>query len=301
MSRVVVAGSSGFLGTQLRQELGRRGHEVTALVRRPARIGESTWNPYAGMLDPDVIEAADVVVNLAGSSTFGNPHSRRWSQRLHDSRVTTTRVLAETIAASRRRPAYLAGNAVGWYGDHGSQRVGESADSRGHTLMTQVCRDWQDAARPAVEAGGRVAFLRTSPVIERTSPPLKQLIPVFRAGLGARVGNGRQRMPMISLRDWLGGVLHLVEHDIDGPVNLTCPQPPTNAEFTDTLARQVGRKPLLAVPAPAIRLGAGRLSPELLGSVDARPDVLTAAGFEFRDPDVAAILKTALARSSERA
>lgn len=295
MAHVVIAGSSGFLGSHLRQELTRRGHEVTALVRRTARSGESTWNPYAGMLDPEVIESADVVVNLAGSPTLGNPHSRRWSQRLRESRVTTTRVLAETVAASSRRPAFLAGNAIGWYGDHGAQRVGENADSRGHTLMTSVCRDWQAAAGPAVDAGGRVAFLRTSPVIDRAAAPLKQLLPLFRAGLGTRLGDGRQRMPMVSLRDWVGGVAHVVEHDVAGPVNVTCPRPPTNAEFTDELAGQVGRRSMLAVPSPAIRLGAGRLSPELLSSVDARPDVLTAAGYEFRDPDVAAILRAALA------
>jgi uncharacterized protein (TIGR01777 family) len=300
MGRVVVAGSSGFLGTHLREGLERRGHEVVALVRRPAGAGESTWDPAAGTLDRDVIESADVVVNLAGSPTFGNPHSHRWSQRLRDSRVTTTRVLAEAVAASASRPAFLAGNAIGWYGDHGTQPVGESADSRGHTLMTSVCRDWQDAARPAVEAGGRVAFLRTSPVIDRSSPPLRQLVPVFRAGLGTRVGDGRQRMPMVSLRDWVGGVLHVLEHDISGPVNITCPHPPTNAEFTDELARQLGRKALLAVPAVAISIGAGRLSPELLGSVDARPEVLTATGYVFQDADVAAVLSAALAPAEQR-
>jgi uncharacterized protein (TIGR01777 family) len=294
MVRVVVAGSSGFLGTHLGEELRGRGHEVVALVRRPAGAGESTWDPDAGLLDRDVIESADVVVNLAGSPTFGNPHSRRWSRRLRSSRVTTTRVLAEAIAAASSRPAYLAGNAIGWYGDHGSQPVGESADSRGHTLMTSVCRDWQDAARPAVEAGGRVAFLRTSPVLHRTAPPLRQLVPLFRAGLATRVGSGRQRMPMVSLRDWLGGVVHLVENDVAGPVNLTCPRTPSNAEFTEELARQLGRPALLAVPAPVIRLGAGRLSPEVLSSVDARPDVLTAAGYRFHDPDVAAVLTAAL-------
>jgi uncharacterized protein (TIGR01777 family) len=298
MARVVIAGSSGFLGTHLRQELLRRGHEVTALVRRRAHAGESTWNPYAGLLDPDVVEAADVVVNLAGSPTLGNPHSRRWSQRLRDSRVTTTRVLAEAVAASGKHPAFVAGNAIGWYGDHGAQPVAEDADSRGHTLMTSVCRDWQAAAQPAVEAGGRVAFLRTSPVIDRAAPPLKQLLPLFRAGLGTRLGDGRQRMPMVSLRDWVGGVTHVVEHDIAGPVNVTCPRPPTNAEFTDELAHQLGRRSLLAVPSTAIRFGAGRLSPELLASVDARPEVLTASGYVFHDPGVAAILDTALNASA---
>jgi uncharacterized protein (TIGR01777 family) len=295
MAHVVVSGASGFLGAHLREALARRGDRVTALVRRTAGDGESAWDPYAGRLDPSLIEAADVVVNLAGSSTFGNPHSQKWSQQLRESRVTTTRVLAEAIGASARRPAYLAGNAIGWYGDHGTDRVGESADSRGDTLMTSVCREWQDAAGAAVAAGGRVVFLRTSPVIDRSSPPLRQLVPLVRAGLATRIGDGSQRMPMVSLRDWVGGVLHLVDHEVAGPVNLTCPRPPTNAEFTQELARQLGRRARLAVPSAVIRLGAGRLSPELLGSVDARPDVLTAAGFEFRDPDVSAVLRAALA------
>jgi uncharacterized protein (TIGR01777 family) len=301
MAHVVVAGSSGFLGSHLCDELVRRGHAVTRLVRRPASPGESRWDPYAGVLDPGVVESADVLVNLAGTSTFGNPHSRRWSRRLRESRVTTTRVLAGAIADSARRPAFLAGNAVGWYGDHGSQPVGESADSRGHTLMTSVCRDWQDAAGPAAEAGGRVAFLRTSPVLDRTSPPLRQLVPVFRAGLGTRIGDGRQRMPMISLRDWIGGVVHVLEGDISGPVNLTCPQPPTNAAFTDELARQLGRRAVVGIPATAIRIGAGRLSAELLGSVDARPEVLTAAGYRFRDPDGPAVISAALGRAASAA
>src|SRR3954447_22752470 len=114
MAHVVVAGSSGFLGSHLSAELSRRGHDVTALVRRPARSGESSWDPYSGVLDPNVVETADIVVNLAGSPTIGNPHSRHWSQRLRDSRVSTTRVLAEAIAESARRPAFVAGNAVGW-------------------------------------------------------------------------------------------------------------------------------------------------------------------------------------------
>lgn len=294
MARVLVAGSSGFLGTHLCTELSRRGHQVTRLVRRPARSGESAWSPAEGLLDRGVVEASDVVVNLAGSPTFGNPHSRRWSDDLRRSRVTTTRVLAEAVAASAEPPAYLAGNAVGWYGDHGPHPVGESADSRGHTLMTDVCRAWQDAAAPAVAAGGRVAFLRTSPVIDRSAPPLRQLLTLFRAGLGARIGDGRQRMPLVSLRDWVGGVVHVLESDLSGPVNVTCPHTPTNARFTDELARLVGRRALLAIPRTAVRVGAGRLSPELLGSVDARPDALVAAGYRFRDPDVGAVLRTAL-------
>ena len=295
MSHVVIAGASGFLGSNLRRELAARGPRVTALSRRPARgEHESQWDPYRGVLDRSLIASADVVVNLAGSPTIGNPHSRRWSDQLRRSRVITTRLLAEAVAGAAHRPAFLAGNAVGWYGDHGSQPVPETADSRGHSLMTSVCRDWQEAARPAVAAGARVCFLRTAPVLDADSAPLKQLRPLFRAALGGRLGSGRQHMPMVSLRDWVGGVAHLVDSDIAGPVNLCCPVTPTNAEFTRALAAALRRPAPLAVPAPVLRSATGRLSPEVLGSVDARPEVLQRAGYVFRDPDVDAVVRTAL-------
>lgn len=295
--RVVIAGASGFLGSHLGEELGRRGHEVVALVRRPADgAGESTWDPYARIYDRGVIEDADVVVNLAGSPTVGIPYSTRWSRNLRRSRVTTTRVLAEAVAHSARPPAYLAGNAVGWYGDHGEEPVTEEADSRGTALMTLVCREWQAATTPAVEAGARVCVLRTAPVMDRRAAPLKQLALLFRAGLGARLGDGRQRMPMISLRDWVGAVAHLSEHDsASGPVNLGCPETPTNAEFTDALARAVGRRARLAVPAPLIRLGAGPLAPEALGSVNLRSEALVAWGYRFRDRTADDVVRAGLA------
>ena len=294
--QIVMAGASGFLGTHLTAELERRGHSVTRLVRRPTSgAGESTWDPYAATYERDVIERADVVVNLAGTPTAGNPHSQKWADQLRESRVITTRVLARAIADASSTPAYLAGNGISWYGDHGAQELTESSDSRGHALLTQVTRDWQAAAEPALDAGSRVCFLRTAPVMDRSAPPLKQLRLLFSLGLGARLGDGRQYMAMISLRDWVGGVVHLAEHDTaSGPVNLCCPRTPTNAEFTAELARAVHRPAFVAVPRIGIRLGAGRMAPELLGSLNVRPAALEAAGYEFRDHDVREVLAAAL-------
>ena len=294
---IVIAGASGFLGTHLGEELVRRGHAVIGLVRRPTSApDESTWDPYAGVYDRDLFERADVVVNVAGTPMIGIPYSRRWARELRESRVTTTRVLAEAIADSGRRPAYLAGNALGWYGDHGQEPVTEESDSRGDSLLTGVSRDWQDAATPAVEAGARVCFLRTAPVMDRRAAPLKQLKVLFRLGLGARLGDGRQRMPMISLRDWVGATAHLAEHDeVSGPVNLCCPQTPTNGEFTAALAHEVHRRALLFAPQVAVRLGAGPLAPEALGSIDLRPAVLEASGYRFRDRTVHEVVRAGLA------
>ncbi|MDN4161730.1 TIGR01777 family oxidoreductase [Nocardioides abyssi] len=294
--RIVIAGSSGFLGSHLVDALRERGHDVTRLVRRPsAAPDESTWAPERDEVDASVVAGADVVVNLAGSPTLGNPHSSAWARELRESRVTSTRVLAEAVAAAASPPAYLAGNGISYYGDHGDQVLTEDSDSRGHALLTEVTREWQAAAQRAVEAGARVCYLRTAPVMDRRAAPLKTLLPLFKAGLGARLGSGRQHMAMISLRDWLAAVVFLAEHDtVSGPVNLTCPETPTNAEFTRALARAVHRPAVLPVPSFALRAGAGAMAPELLGSLNVRPAALEAAGFEFRDRDVAAVLASGL-------
>ncbi len=294
---VVIAGSSGFLGTHLRDELGRRGHRLTRLVRRSGSgPDESTWDPDGGDVDTRLVQHADVVVNLAGSPLVGNPHSDRWARAVRHSRVTTTRVLAETIAAAPgTKPAFLAGNGISWYGDHGSVALTERSDTRGHAFLTEVTRDWQAAADPAVAAGARVCVLRTAPVMDRRSVPLGQLRLLFRAGLGGPIGNGQQYMPQISLRDWIGAVSHLAEHpDASGPVNLCCPTTPTNAEFTAALADAVHRPAFARVPAPVVRVAMGPMAPEVLGSVNAQPAALHEWGYDFADPDVGAVLATGL-------
>ncbi|GEP34207.1 hypothetical protein NSZ01_19750 [Nocardioides szechwanensis] len=294
---IVLAGGSGFLGTHLRDELLRRGHTVTTLVRRAAEgAGESTWDPYQGVVDHDLVASADAVVNLAGSPTAGNPHSKTWARDLRASRVRTTRALADAIAAADTPPAFLAGNGISYYGDHGSQVLTESSDSRGHALLTQVTREWQAAADPAVDAGARVCILRTSPVMDRRSAPLKQLRTVFKTGLGARLGDGRQHMAMISLRDWVDAVAHLAEHpSASGAFNLCCAETPTNAEFTKALAKALSRPAFAVVPGPLLKVGAGEMAPELLGSLNVRPAALEASGYAIQDRDVHAVLHTALA------
>jgi uncharacterized protein (TIGR01777 family) len=297
--QVLLAGSSGFLGSHLADALRADGHEITRLVRRaPTSTDEVRWDPYNSRLPQAVVDEADVVVNLAGSPTAGNPHSSVWAHDLRESRVTTTLVLAEAVARSHRfgtgHAAYVAGSAMAYYGDHGNELVDESGTSNGGSFMTSVVREWEAATMPARRAGARVALVRTAPVMDRSSAPLRQLLPLFKLGLGARLGDGRQYFPMISLRDWVGGVRHLVHNDISGPANLCCPITPTNAEFTDALARAVGRRARLGVPSRLLEVGAGRVSPELLGSTRLRPDVLPDAGYIFRDHDVRDVLAAAL-------
>ena len=293
--RILMAGSSGFLGTHLREHFAGRGHEVVRLVRRPAGAGEVPWSPYDGSLDVTAVEAADVVVNLAGSPTLGNPHSRNWARALRRSRVTTTSVLAQAIAASERKPAFLAGNAIGFYGDHGDEVVTEASASVGDSLLSQVTREWQQATQPAADAGARVCVIRTAVVQDRRSAPLKQQVLQFSLGAGGRLGPGTQYYPAVTVRDWAAAVAFLGEHDeVSGPVNVCMPQPPTNAEFTQALAERLHRPAVLNVPAAVIRVAAGPMAPEALGSVRAVPQVLLDAGFTFADPDIGAVLDTAL-------
>lgn len=294
--KILVAGASGFLGTHLVAELRQRGHSVVTLTRGGASgPDQSAWDPYTGTVDRGLVAGMDVVINLAGSPTLGNPHSKKWARELRESRVTTTRVLAEAIAAAPTPPAFLAGNGISYYGDHGSEVLIESSDSRGDALLTSVTKQWQEAAGSAEVAGSRVCILRTAPVMDRRAAPLKQLALLFKLGLGARLGTGQQYMAMVSLRDWVGGVVHLAEHETAaGPFNLCCSQTPTNGEFTRALAAALHRPAFVVAPRALLRVAAGEMASELLGSLNVRPEALENSGYVIADPDVTAVLATAL-------
>lgn len=293
---IVVAGASGFLGSHLVDHLREHGHTVTRLVRRPPRAAdESRWDPQAGTIDAGVVTSAQAVVNLAGSPLMGNPHSKKWATEVVRSRVATTRLLAETIVSAERPPAFLAGNGISFYGDHGAEPVDEHTEPRGEAFLSGVTQLWEAAASPAVDAGARVCILRTAPVMDRSNPPLKLMLMPFRLGLGARIGDGQQHFPMISLRDWVGAVTHLIETGTAaGRFNLCCPLTPTNDEFTKALAGAVGRRARLSVPRFVVDKAAGRLAPEAIGSIRAEPAALEREEYEFRDRDVRDVLATAL-------
>ena len=293
--RFLIAGSSGFLGTQLRERLHAEGHAVTRLVRRPPGEGEVQWDPYDAPLRPEVVDQHDVVVNLAGSPLTGNPHSKRWADELLRSRVTTTRVLAEAIASSERKPAFLAGNGSSWYGDRGDTPLCESEPSTGEAFMTMVTREWQAATAAAQAAGARVCVLRSAPVIDRRNLPWKAMFPAFRLGIGGMAGSGEQYLPAISARDWIGAAVHVaLDESVSGPVNLSCPEAPRHREFVKGLGHLLHRPTVVRVPSAVVRVAAGRMAPEVLGSTRPVPEVLLSSGYSFRDPDVTAILQQGL-------
>src|SRR4051812_6128038 len=232
--RILMAGASGFLGTRLAERLRGAGHDITRLVRRPAQQSdEATWQPAQGQLDPALVAAADVVVNLSGAGVGDKRWSARYKTELRSSRVDTTGTIARAIRqlpAEDRPGTLIQASAVGWYGDTGDREVTEEAPA-GNTFLADLCRVWEAAARPAEDAGTRVVLLRTGLPIDGSGGLLKPLLLPFRLGAGAKIGGGRQWMPWIALPDWLAAAEFLIDReDVAGPVNVVAPLPVTNAE-----------------------------------------------------------------------
>ncbi|GGL97362.1 MULTISPECIES: TIGR01777 family oxidoreductase [Micromonospora] len=296
--RILMAGASGFLGTRLVDRLGTDGHQVTRLVRRPARSGdERRWNPSAGQLDPAVVAEADAVVNLAGAGVGDRRWTDDYRRLIRTSRVDSTGTLARAIAglpAADRPKLLLNASAVGWYGDTGDRVVEEDAPA-GEGFLADVCRVWEAATRPAEDAGVRVVRLRTGLPLHRDGGLLKpQLLP-FKLGVAGRLGSGRQWLPWISMADWLAVAVFLLDRDdLAGPVNGVGPAPVTNAEFTREFARQLHRPAIVPIPALALKVVLGGFAQEALTSTRVLPGVLSGAGFEYRHPDLASALHAAL-------
>ena len=293
-----MAGAPGFLGTRLVTRLRAEGRDVTRLVRRPARSGdEATWRPSAGELDPALVAAADAVVNLAGAGVGDKRWTAAYKGVIRSSRVDTTGTLARAIshlAAVDRPRALLQGSAVGWYGDTGDRPVEEDAPA-GSGFLADVCRVWEAAARPAEDAGVRVALLRTGLPLSDDGGLLKpQLLP-FKLGVGGKLGSGRQWVPWMSLQDWLDAVVFLLgRDDIAGPVNLVGPEPVTNATFTEVFARELHRPAVMPIPGFGLRALLGEFAGEALRSQRVIPGVLRRAGFTWTHPTLPSALHTAL-------
>jgi uncharacterized protein (TIGR01777 family) len=294
--QVLISGASGFLGSKLARSLAADGHQVRRLVRHaPQAADEIRWDPARGKLDPVAVADADAVINLSGANINGRRWTEKYKRELRDSRIDTTSTLAKTIAAADRKPAVLVNaSAVGCYGDTGDQPVDERSP-RGTGFLADLCRDWEAATAPAEDAGVRVAHIRTGFPLDRDGGLLKPLLLLFRLGGGGKLASGRQYMSWISMPDWLGAVRFLLDRDdLAGPVNLTSPEPVTNAEFTQALGRQVHRPTLVPVPRLGLRAVLGELGDEAVASQRVLPGVLTEAGYEFRYPDLAPALRWAV-------
>ena len=296
--RIVITGATGLIGSALAAALDRDGIEVTRLVRRPpASPAQVRWDPTAtaGKLDPAVLSGAGGVVHLSGAPVAGGRWTPARKQQLRDSRITSTRAITEAIAAAPvPPPVLLCASAIGWYGGDTGDRAVTESDPAGRGFLATLVRDWE-ATAAAAPAGTRVVSMRSGLVLAGRGGILGPLLPLFRLGLGARLGTGRQYLSWISRTDEVRAIRFLLDHaDMAGPVNLTAPAPVTNAEFTAALARAVHRPALLTVPAVALRAGLGEASGELLGSLRVLPQKLEQAGFSFRYPAIGEALAAEL-------
>jgi uncharacterized protein (TIGR01777 family) len=294
---VVVGGASGFLGTALTAHLRAGGHEVTRLVRSDdSAVDASAWDPATGRIDQVLIDRADAVVNLSGSPISKWPRTASRRREILSSRVDATATLAKAVARSSTPTVFISGSGMSWYGTSRQGEVLTEAASPGSGFLADVSQQWEAAAAPAIESGARTCFVRTSLVLSRDGGVLALMLPAWKLGGGARLGSGRQHMSLISRHDWVRGARFLLEHDTaSGPFNFAMPEGVTNTEFTKALGVAVHRPAVLAVPAFAVKAALGGISDDLLGSLRVFPAALADAGFTFADPDLRAILDSALA------
>lgn len=295
--RVLVSGSTGLIGSSLVESLQATDHTPVRLLRSGARDQGAArfWNPATGKFAEDTLEDIDAVVHLAGEPIA----DRRWSEdqktRILESRTTTTALLAHAIADAENPPSvFLSGSAIGFYGDRGDEQLSE-VSSVGEGFLAEVVRAWEHAATPA-HTSTRLAYLRTGVVLAADGGALKAQLPFFKLGIGGRIGDGRQWLSWISIQDMVQGIIWLLDNDVSGPVNMTAPNPVTNAEFTKTLGAALGRPTILPTPKAVMWAKFGReLTQQLLyASQRVEPAALLAGGYQFRQPDLAGALQSTL-------
>jgi uncharacterized protein len=298
---VAITGSSGFLGSALVSSLRNDGHRVIVLVRREPRPGEDAleWDPPSGTIVPLGAFLADVVVHLAGESVFGVRWTAAKKRRIRESRVASTRRLTGTLVRLAKPPALLVcASGVNCYGSNRGDEVLTEDSPRGSGFLAEVGREWEAASAAAIARGIRVVNLRFGVVLDAGGGALATMLPPFRLGLGGVIGGGAQWMSWIALGDAIGAIRHALTADIlRGPVNAVAPTPVTNAEFTRTLGRVLGRPTVMPVPAFAARLALGEMADELLlGSLRVVPARLQASGYRFRQPTLEGALRATLGR-----
>ncbi|MEU9758564.1 TIGR01777 family oxidoreductase [Streptomyces sp. NPDC047985] len=295
-TRIAVSGASGLVGAALVRSLRADGHEVVRLVRRPARAGDEVeWAPERQYVDVAGLVGCDAVVHLAGAGVGDHRWTPAYKQEIRDSRVLGTTALAEALASLDVPPKVLvSGSAIGYYGDTGDRAVDESAPA-GTGFLPSVCVEWEAATAAAQEAGVRTVHARTGLVVGRGGGAWGRLFPLFRAGLGGRLGNGHQYWSFIALHDEVAALRHILDTEsLSGPVNLTGPDPVTNAEVTAAMGRVLRRPTLLTAPAPALRLVLGDFAEDVLGSQRVLPGRLLDSGFVFAFPGIDAAIRAAL-------
>ena len=295
---VVVSGSTGLIGSALGEALTAAGHRPIGLVRSEPKGDEIAWDPDAGTIDSASLEGVDAVVHLAGAGIGDHRWTDAYKRTILRSRTEGTTLLAGALAGLTKRPSVLvSGSAVGIYGDRGDEVVDETSPP-GTGFLPEVCVAWEEATAAAAEAGIRVASIRSGIVLSGHGGVLKKQLPLFKLGLGGKLGSGRQWLSWISIDDEVGAILHLLTHEVAGPANLTAPHPVTNAEFTKTLAGVLGRPSFMPIPAfgPKLVLGSELAEILLFEGQKVLPRVLEDSGYVFTHPTLEEALRAALDR-----
>ena len=284
---VLASGTSGPIGSALLPALLASGHKVTRLVRRPAiAVGEVEWDP-AKPIAPEIVSGYDAVIHMAGETIVGHWDQKK-KEKIRDSRVTSTRNLAQALAQAARKPRVLiTASAIGYYGNRGKEMLTENSEP-GYSFLGMVCREWEGATKPAADAGIRTVHLRIGIMLSLQGGALKQMVRPFRFGLGGIMGNGRQYWSWVAIEDVVGAVQHAMTHEgLSGPVNVVAPNPVTNIDFTRAIAQVVRRPALFPLPPFAVRLFFGQMGEELmLASARVLPTKLQASGYKFRYPEL---------------
>jgi uncharacterized protein (TIGR01777 family) len=295
---VVVSGASGLIGTALTAELERGGHRVIPLLR-VSREGGLRWDPERGIIEAAGLEGVDAVVHLAGAPIAGGKWTPEQKARIRESRTKGTGLLATTLAGLQNRPKVMvSASAVGYYGNRGDEILTEESD-RGAGFLAEVVEQWEQVAHPASDAGIRVVHPRTGIVLSPRGGVLQQLLLPFKLGLGGKQGPGTQYMSWISIDDEVGALIEILnDADLVGPVNLTAPNPVTNAEFVHTLGKVLGRPTFLPTPMLPLKLrfGSELVQSLLLDGQRVLPARLQARGYAFRAPDLEGALRALLGK-----
>ena len=299
--RIAITGSTGLIGTALHRALEADGHQVLAVVRRSVRAGEAaiSWDPDAGTIDAAALEGVDAVVHLAGAGIGDERWTDERKRLILESRTRGTALLAATLSSLDAKPAVLiSGSAIGYYGDRGDETLTEQS-AAGDDFLASICVPWEAEAQPVVDAGIRLATIRTGIVLSTEGGALPKMLPLFKLGLGGPYGSGRQWWSWITLTDEVAAIRHLIDHDVRGPVNLPAPHPVPERDLAKALGRALHRPSLLPVPrfGPKLVVGAELAEALLFTSAKVLPTVLEASGFTFAHPDLDTALPAVLARS----
>jgi uncharacterized protein (TIGR01777 family) len=281
--RIAITGASGLIGTALVGYLRSEGHTVQRFVRRPVVApDEIQWDPKTGYVDIEALRGVDAVIHLAGVGVGDKRWSKKYKSEILNSRLLGTTAIAHAVNEVKPQ-VFISASAIGWYGESGNRSVVES-DRVGDDFLAAVCREWEGAADLVTDV--RTVKIRTGLVLDPTGGALGKMLPLFRLGLGGKLGNGKQWWSWITLHDVIRAITFLLENKVSGPVNLTSPNPVTNQEFTSALARAMHRPALFPAPALGLKIALGGFSSEILGSKKVIPQALTDAGFTWDYPHI---------------